>query len=97
MKDCPSCSTPVHDDVTACPECGGRWAANGSFVPPAVPVKAVSTLMPSSDTLLGDMTAGDLDRLLHRAVIDVVVPVALLVVVILVIAFLVIYSPTGGG
>ncbi len=37
MKYCPNCGTKLHSDVAGCPECGGRWAADGDFVPPAAP------------------------------------------------------------
>jgi uncharacterized membrane protein YvbJ len=97
MKNCPNCGTTVHDDVAGCPECGGRWAADGSFVPPAVPVKVASTIMPSSDTPLADITAGQMERLIHRAVVDVVVPVVVIAVFILVSALLSIHSPNGAG
>ncbi len=36
MKRCPNCETEVHDLVSACPECGGRWDDAGRFSPPKV-------------------------------------------------------------
>ena len=34
MKYCPNCGTQLHDDVTGCPGCGGRWDGTGAFAPP---------------------------------------------------------------
>jgi uncharacterized membrane protein YvbJ len=57
MKECPNCSAKVHDDVVGCPECGGRWEADGSFTG-----QQTTVVEPLRDPLVTEMRASELRR-----------------------------------
>ncbi len=80
MKDCPNCGTQVHDDVIACPECGGRWDQTGAFAPPPPPAA------PLPATRVIDMTADELERLVRKTVVDIAAIAVFIAVIIIVIA-----------
>ena len=85
MKQCPNCGFDVHDDATGCPDCGGRWAADGSFTLPARSV----TRPP--ETRLSEMTTGELERMVRKTVIDIAAIATLVAVVVIAIAMIVLY------
>jgi hypothetical protein len=57
VKTCPECSTNVHDDAMACPECGGKWTEEGGFVGMTAPAPTPPPECPQCGEPLGSSSS----------------------------------------
>jgi hypothetical protein len=62
-KTCPSCGDPVDEASTECPECGARWAGDGTYL--GVPESPVFFRTPSKK-VVAEMTQDELGSLIFR-------------------------------